>query len=214
MGFLPWWLSSKKSACQRRSHRGHEFNPWVRKIPWKRKWQPYPVFLPEKSHGQRSLADYSPGVHKESDITEHECCRVEWGLAGLGSRLWVGLRSVSCTSSVWRRSPGYVPSWWEVQGRKSKSCRHIWNLYCVICRLTFHWPKPMSLKQGSILLPWKGDKQDGKIVSKYCSLTHHETLVKMWNFFVPRFYYLKAGHHKVIYFIGSFGDFNELICVK
>ena len=38
------------------------FNPWVRKIPWRRKWQPTPVFLPGKSHGQRSLVGYSPGV--------------------------------------------------------------------------------------------------------------------------------------------------------
>jgi len=36
------------------------FNPWVGKIPWKRKWQPTPVILPGKSHGQRSLAGYSP----------------------------------------------------------------------------------------------------------------------------------------------------------
>ena len=47
------------------------FNPWDRKIPWRRKWQPSPVFLPEKSHGQRSLAGYSPWGHKESDMTEH-----------------------------------------------------------------------------------------------------------------------------------------------
>ena len=40
--------------------RRHEFNPWVRKIPWRRKWQPTPVFLPGESHGQRSLAGYSP----------------------------------------------------------------------------------------------------------------------------------------------------------
>ena len=33
---------------------------WIGKIPWKRKWQPTPVFLPEKSHGQKSLMDYSP----------------------------------------------------------------------------------------------------------------------------------------------------------
>ena len=37
-----------------------EFDPWVRKIPWRRKWQPTPVFLPGKSHGQRSLEGYSP----------------------------------------------------------------------------------------------------------------------------------------------------------
>ena len=38
--------------------------PWVRKIPWRRKWQPTPVFLPEKSHGERSLSGYSPWGHK------------------------------------------------------------------------------------------------------------------------------------------------------
>ena len=37
-----------------------EFDPWVRKIPWRRKWQPALVFLPRKFHGQRSLEDYSP----------------------------------------------------------------------------------------------------------------------------------------------------------
>ena len=34
----------------------HRFNPWVRKIPWRKAWQPTPVFLPGKSHGQRRLA--------------------------------------------------------------------------------------------------------------------------------------------------------------
>ena len=46
------------------------FNPWVRKIPWKREWQPTPVFLPEESHGQRSLVGCSPWGCKESDTTE------------------------------------------------------------------------------------------------------------------------------------------------
>ena len=44
--------------------KGHGFNPWVRKIPWRRKWQPIPVFLSGKSHGQRSLAGYIHGVTK------------------------------------------------------------------------------------------------------------------------------------------------------
>ena len=39
---------------------GNRFNPWVRKIPWKRKWQPTPVFLPGEFHGQKSLAGHSP----------------------------------------------------------------------------------------------------------------------------------------------------------
>ena len=44
------------------------------KIPWRRKWQPTPVFLPGEFHGQRSLAGYSPQGHKESDTTE----RLHW----------------------------------------------------------------------------------------------------------------------------------------
>ena len=45
--------------------------PRIGKVPWRRKWQPPPVFLPEESHGQGSLAGYSPWGHKELDMTEH-----------------------------------------------------------------------------------------------------------------------------------------------
>ena len=58
---LPWRLSGKESACQCRRLK---FEPWVRKIPWRRKWQPTPVFLPGKSHGEKSLVGYSPCGHK------------------------------------------------------------------------------------------------------------------------------------------------------
>ena len=48
------------------------FDPWVKKIPWRRrKWQPISVFSPGKFHGQRSLVGYSPWGHKELDMTEH-----------------------------------------------------------------------------------------------------------------------------------------------
>ena len=53
-----------------------EFNPWVRKIPWIRKWQPTPVYLPGECHGLRSLVGYSPWGCKELDtteVTEHTC---------------------------------------------------------------------------------------------------------------------------------------------
>ena len=49
---------------------GDGFSPWVGKIPWRREWQPTVVFLPGKSHGQRSLVGYSPWSPKESDMTE------------------------------------------------------------------------------------------------------------------------------------------------
>ena len=48
----------------------HGFNPWVGKIPWRRKWQPALVFLPGESHGQRSLVGYSPKGPKEMGKTE------------------------------------------------------------------------------------------------------------------------------------------------
>ena len=50
--------------------RRRKFDPWVGDIPWGRKWQPTPVFLPGKSHGKRSLVGYRPWGHKESDTTE------------------------------------------------------------------------------------------------------------------------------------------------
>ena len=57
----------KEPACQHRRHRRHRFHPWVRKIPWRRRWQPTPVFFPGDSHGQRRLVGYSPYGPKESD---------------------------------------------------------------------------------------------------------------------------------------------------
>jgi len=49
--------------------------PWVRKIPWRRKWEPTPVFVPEKYHGQRNLAGYGPMV-SELDTTEQLSIRI------------------------------------------------------------------------------------------------------------------------------------------
>ena len=46
------------------------FDPWVRKIPWRREWQATPVFLPGEFHGQRSLVCYSLWGHKQLDMTE------------------------------------------------------------------------------------------------------------------------------------------------
>ena len=53
-------LVVKEPTCQCRRSKKHRLNPWVGKIPWRRKWQHTPVFLPRESHGQRSLEGYSP----------------------------------------------------------------------------------------------------------------------------------------------------------
>ena len=55
---LPGSDSGKEPTCQGRRHKTCRFYPWVGKIPWSRKWQPTPVFLPGEFHGQRSLVGY------------------------------------------------------------------------------------------------------------------------------------------------------------
>ena len=73
MGFL-WWLLLGSLVAQTVKNlpecRRRRFDPWVGKIPWRRERQPTPVSLHGESHGQRSLAGYSPWGGKESDTTE------------------------------------------------------------------------------------------------------------------------------------------------
>ena len=64
---FPCSTSGKVSNCQCKRC---ECDPWVGKIPWRRKWQPTPVFLPGESHGERRLVGYSPWGRKESNRTE------------------------------------------------------------------------------------------------------------------------------------------------
>ena len=85
---FPGGTSGKESTWQ---YRRCGFNLWVRKGPWRRAWQPTPVFLPGESHGQRSLVGYSLWVCKELDAIE-----------------WLSLRMVSIASL-----PGDLHSSWQ-----------------------------------------------------------------------------------------------------
>ena len=67
---LPRWLSGKESAFQCRRHRRHGLDPWVEKIPWRRKWLLTPVFLPGEFHGPRNLWAAGCGFAKDSDTAE------------------------------------------------------------------------------------------------------------------------------------------------
>ena len=69
---LPWWLWGKElaSVLELLEIRGQLIWGWLILL-WRRAWQPTPVFLPGESHGQRSLAGYSPWGCKESDMAEH-----------------------------------------------------------------------------------------------------------------------------------------------
>ena len=65
--YFPAGSDGKESACNAGDLGSI---PGVRKTPWRRAWQPTPVFLPGESHRQRSLVGYSPWGHRESDMTE------------------------------------------------------------------------------------------------------------------------------------------------
>ena len=75
------WHSGKESTCQFRRHKRHELNSWVWRIPWRRKLQPTPVYLPWKSHGQKSLSSYRPWRHR----VVHSWARMYYVMAKQGS---------------------------------------------------------------------------------------------------------------------------------
>ena len=86
---LPWWFSGKESVCQ---YRRCGSDPWVRKIPWRRKWQLTLLFLPGKSHGEKSLVGYSPWGHKGLDTTEYWAHTHKWRF--MTSPLWSQCNSI------------------------------------------------------------------------------------------------------------------------
>ena len=67
---LPTWHTGEEPTCQCSRHKRCRFHPWVREIPWRRKWKPASYSCPEKSHGQRSQVGCSPWSHKESATAE------------------------------------------------------------------------------------------------------------------------------------------------
>ena len=102
MGF-PSGPSGKESACLCRRHKRWGFYPLVGKIPWRRPWQPTPVFLPGESHGQRSLGSSTQGF-KESDMTE--CMRAR-------ARTHTHARTHARTPHKHKLNVRFFPAKWE-----------------------------------------------------------------------------------------------------
>ena len=110
------------------------FDPWVGKIPWRRKWQPTPVFLPGKSHGQRSLVGYCPWGRKESDTTERLHFN-KWQKCN-HSPFWVTLGSPSVSPAPILLPVPLLPLCYLLFGlRDAKTSQTIWA--CAI--VTVHW---------------------------------------------------------------------------
>ena len=78
---FPGGTYGKELASQCRRHKGHEFDPWVGKILWRRAWQLTPVFFPGEFHGQRGLVGYSPWGCKElgtAELTQYAHAYCQW----------------------------------------------------------------------------------------------------------------------------------------
>ena len=86
---IPGGPSGKEPACQCRGRQRCRFDPWVRKIPWRRKWQPPPIFLPGESQGQRSLRATIHRVTKSQTQLKQLSKQAGAGFAPVCSLLWL-----------------------------------------------------------------------------------------------------------------------------
>ena len=106
MGF-PRWCGGKEFACQCRNCKRCRSDPWARKSSWSRKWQPTPIFLPGKFHGQRSLVGYSPWGCKELDMTERLSTHTNWPI---------------CSKFIWRNCKLYCKTFSKSVSSATQSC--------------------------------------------------------------------------------------------
>ena len=95
---LPRWLGGWRIYLQCRRCRRHRLNPW--KVPWKRAWQPTPVFLRGKSQGQRSPVGYGPWCPKELDTTEATTHACNHRCLSSFATLWVQIESAVSVKST------------------------------------------------------------------------------------------------------------------
>ena len=125
---LPQWLSSKKICLKCRRHR---FDPWVRTIPWMRKWQPSPVVSPGKSH-QRSLVGYSPWGHNAKNpvqLSTHTQMKVNSKYKYMERQRVINRKTKNKVSNVSKSMP--------VHCVKSQV---LWALLCIIFLIWWYVP--------------------------------------------------------------------------
>ena len=96
----PYGASGKEPTCQCRRHKRHGYDPWVRKIPWRRKWQSTPICLPGKSRGQWRLAAIVHGVTKSQiwlkQLSMHTPTEMLLNIIQFHSKEWPGSKSQWC----------------------------------------------------------------------------------------------------------------------
>ena len=109
---FPGGPGGKEPTCQCRRYKRGGFDPWVRKIPWRKKWHPTPIFLPGVSQGKRSLVGYSLWSHKRvghdwNDLAQTHAPRFEWavGFLLISGFPWRDLTSNTSAKTGWFAPP-------------------------------------------------------------------------------------------------------------
>ena len=189
---LPRWLSGNESTYQCRRCR---FYPWVRKIPWRRKWQPTPVFLPGESHGQRSLVGYSPQGQKKvrQDWNDWACAHSQEEFKHLYFE-WLSPLVKSQTDCFISRCVSF-----------RESVTHKWRhcpLWTSVVSLSWIWEisaaqnLPFPSRADSLTLPWQEEV--------YCLTLAHQPwiLPRVPNWITPMVYLTMCTwtcnrHHKL-----------------
>ena len=100
---FPGGASGEEPACQCRKHKRHRFDPCIRKMPWRRKWQPTPVFLPREFHGQRSLASYHLQCCKgQTWLSPHFLLLINWNIKTntLGAVIMIDFETLEVKNTV------------------------------------------------------------------------------------------------------------------
>ena len=195
--WLPWWFSGKESARivrDRLQCRRPGLDPSVRKIPWRRKWQPTPVFLPREFHGQRSLVGYSPWSRQESDTTEWLSAHIHQMITSTVNTGWALIDMSMCNPAM-----TLVLKWCAVYQRPWGSVGGFLEFGSSI----YHWPGVRLLVLGPFLKdypPWLSYTQNETFSNDEAhiknnnnnnnSVNHQPTLKWCWyaieNSFYPR----------------------------
>ena len=126
-GACPRWHIGKESACRFRRHKRLGFDPWVGKMPWRRKWQTTPIFLPGTFCGQRSLVGYSPWGSKQSDTTEQTSTEIESEVAPSCPALCNPVDYTPPGSSIHGIFQARVLEWGAISFSRGSSQPRDWN---------------------------------------------------------------------------------------
>ena len=133
---------------------------WVGKTPWRRKWQPTPVFLPGKSHGQRSLAGYGPWGCKESDTTERQHTQIQENCITNKVRKRTPLERVTEIHTLYMK--------FKIQKHSQRQTQDGRELTVKLLNIA-----ELSCSCHCVVEIWKSEVEVNSLINEYCGLVNN-----------------------------------------